>query len=59
MELEDGKDYKLENGSCWITVRNVSVHIVNHRKSVAVHLYPLGKELDRPLDTAIVPFSEA
>lgn len=51
--MHDG-DYVLDPQArtCWITVDNISVHIVRHNGEVAVSLYPLYDEMNNPIDTA-------
>lgn len=43
VKLNDS-DYILESDSCWITVKNMSVHIVKTDEGVVVDIYPLGSE---------------
>jgi hypothetical protein len=57
--LDEGQDYTLENGSCWITVGNISVFIVKDNDGVSVRLYPLGSELNDPMSEARATYSEA
>jgi hypothetical protein len=55
---EEENDYILKKNelSCWITVDNISVHVMRQidRDCVRVELFPLGKEgIDRePIDYA-------
>ena len=50
--LQD-QDYTLgKEGRCWITVGNLSVHIVKTDEGVVVDIYPLNKEDCEPIATA-------
>jgi len=51
-EEKESNDYILPQGdSCWITVGNKSIHIVNNCgvSGQAVHIYELGKEMEDSL----------
>lgn len=51
--MHDG-DYVLDPRArtCWITVDDISVHIVRLNGEVAVSLYPLHDEMNDPIDVA-------
>jgi hypothetical protein len=57
-ELEPN-DYTLKGDHCWITVRNVSVHIKATDEGVCVALYPLNREEETGLRAMSVPYAEA
>lgn len=56
----DGEtDITLLSDSLWVTVGNVSVHVIKTDEGVVVDLYPLGHETDEVLASTYINFSEA
>jgi hypothetical protein len=41
---EEGSDYTLNNNSCWISVKDISIYIQKLEDRVEVTLYGRGKE---------------
>ena len=56
---ETSEDYKLEEGSAWITVGNISVYIRKSDEGVSVDLFPLGDEMTESLAGTWLTFAEA
>lgn len=60
---QGGYDYTLRPDAtgCWVTVGNVSVHIVRELDGlgVRVDLLPKGDEMADPIDGAFAPFAPA
>lgn len=59
---EGDNDYKLNTGvfdGVWITVNNISVHIIKTDEGVVVDLYPAKKENDNPIASTYAHFTEA
>ena len=46
LTLQDGADYTLLPGGCWLTVGNASVNVQHGSDGVGVTLYPLHHELN-------------
>ncbi len=47
-----------EEGRLWITVENLSVHIVQTDEGVVVDIYPLNHEDEEPVATTYAFFNE-
>ena len=56
---ETSEDPVLEEGSCWITVGNISVYIKKGDDGVSVDLYPLGDEMASSLASTWLTYAEA
>lgn len=60
---QGGSDYTLRPGAtgCWVTVGNVSVHLVREIDGTGVRVDLLKKdaETEDPIDTAFAPFALA
>lgn len=55
---ENGTDFVLTGESCWITVNNISVRLKKDEEGVEVEMFPLHHEIEEPLSSACVLFSE-
>jgi len=56
---EGGSDYELRlDDNCWITVRNLSVHIRDAGEGVSILIYPLGKEDEDPISDPWVSYGD-
>ncbi len=56
--LEPGVDYVLNEGSIWITVGTLAVHIKKEDEGVVADIYPLNQVVDEVIVRSWVPFSE-
>jgi len=56
---EISEDPELKEGSCWITVGNISVYIKKGDDGVSVDLYPLGDEMASSLASTWLTYAEA
>lgn len=59
IKINPNRDYVLEDESVWITVNNISVHIIKTDEGVVADLYPLGKEDENPMTSTWLMFAEA
>lgn len=57
--MHDG-DYVLDPRArtCWITVDDISIHIIRSDSFALVALYPLNDEMNDPIDTATAPLKK-
>jgi len=55
---EEGSDYTLNNNSCWISVKDISIYIVKQEDRVEVTLFGRGKENDDLLGYTSASFNE-
>lgn len=54
----DCSDYILNQNSCWITVNNLSLYIMQTGNGVAIDIYVLHREMEDPIATTWAPFTE-
>jgi hypothetical protein len=59
LSMTEGGDYLLEEGSCWITVGNLSVYVKKDDEGVSVDIYPLRDENSDLIAGTYALFSEA
>lgn len=61
LKRKSGSDYILRKAhkSVWITVGNISVHVVRTDEGVSVDLYPVGEEMEDPICGTWALFAEA
>ena len=61
MRQQDETDYIMEDGTdtVWITVNNVSVHVVRKEDGVSVKLYPLKQEMNDCIGETFLTWEEA
>jgi hypothetical protein len=59
IKLKGDVDYILTGHSAWITVKNISVHLIKTEEGVVVDLYPLGREMDDCLSSTYAFDQEA
>ena len=52
-------EYDLQDKACWVSVRNLSVRILQDDEGVRVNVYPLGREDHDELEEVVVYFGEA
>jgi len=59
IKLNPNRDYILEGDGVWITVKNISVHIIKTDEGVVADLWALGDEDGEPLTSTWLMFAEA
>ena len=59
--FENDYEFQKESGyhSCWITVKNLSVYLVETDEGLVLEVYALGCEAEDPLISTYVFFNEA
>ena len=56
--VEEGQ-YVLEEGSCWITVGNLSVFLKREEEGVKIDVYPLNDEMSKAIASSFAFFEDA
>ena len=61
LELEEEMDYIVpeKTNSVWITIDNISVHLIRTDEGVVCDMYPLHHETDDTIACTWVTFAEA
>ena len=55
---ENGTDFILTGGSCWITVNNLSVYVKKDEEGVVVDVYSKNHEMDSAIGSTWVSYAE-
>lgn len=56
--VEEGH-YALEEGSCWITVGNLSVYVKREEEGIKIDVYPLNDEMGSAISSTSAFFEDA
>ena len=61
LRAESEVDYVLKEGhtSCWVTIENISIHIIKTDEGVVTDLYPTGYEDEVAVAGTWLTFAEA
>lgn len=59
MSITIEKDADEEESRLWLTIKNISVHIIETDEGVIVDIYPLNHEDEDPITTTYAFFNEA
>jgi hypothetical protein len=59
LRMDSDGDYILDEGSCWIQVGNLSVHVKKEDEGVAIDVYPLDDENEAALTSSYTFFTDA
>jgi len=57
LKRETQADYQLVGSSCWITVKNLSIHVVKCADGVVVNIYSLNREMEDPFATIMALYA--
>jgi hypothetical protein len=59
-EIDKDHDYIMPEGvnRTWITIGNISVHLVRTDEGVVCDMYPLGREMNHPITSTYAFFTE-
>lgn len=57
-------DYEFQSSrsgykSCWITVKNLSIYLIETQSGISIDVYALGRETENPLISTYAFFNEA